>query len=145
MSLQEVYAQAWIKKRGLGPGWIVNLEPTYNLSLGAVGVVIGQHFNPETSLNLRGVTGLQVDKDQHREATPWQFQSNDGISIDMSSSGTTSGAVGAVAKANWNLEVKFGSTAGAITHGTAMWWNGYADLEAYSKLSLKKYSPTAAL
>jgi hypothetical protein len=91
-------------------------------------VVADQSFNPETSLDLRGVIGLQVDQDQHREDTPWQFQSNDGISIGVSSSGTTSGAVGAVAKANWDLKVKFGRTAGAIIHGTAMWWNGYADL-----------------
>ena len=55
MTLRDIYAREWIKERGLGPGWIVNLEPTYNLSLGAVGIVNGQHFNGETRLDLRGV------------------------------------------------------------------------------------------
>jgi hypothetical protein len=128
MSLQDVYARAWIKKRGLGPGWIVNLEPTYNLSLGAVGVVDGWHFKEETSLDRRGVTGLQLDPNQRRDHTPWQFQSNEQITIGLSSSGTTSGAAGAVGNANWDVDVKFGSTSGASIHGTAMWWNGYADL-----------------
>ena len=125
MTLRDIYAREWIKERGLGPGWIVNLEPTYNLSLGAVGIVNGQNFNGETRLDLRGVSGLQLDSNQHRNATPWQFQSNKDISAGLSSSGTTATTVG---KANWNLEVKFGSIAGASIHGTAMWWNGYADL-----------------
>lgn len=125
MTLRDIYAREWVNKRGLGPGWIVNLEPTYNLSLGAVGIVDGQNFNGETSLDLRGVSGLQLDPNQHRNATPWQFQSNKNISAGLSSSGTTATTAG---KANWNLEVKFGSIAGASIYGTAMWWNGYADL-----------------
>jgi hypothetical protein len=128
MSLHEVYARAWVKRRGLGPGWIVNLEPTYNLTLGAVGVVDGQYFNPETSLQQRGVTGLQLDENQHRDTTPWQFNSNGQIAIDLSSSGAISGAAEVAGEANWNLEVNFGENAGASIHGTAMWWNGYADL-----------------
>ena len=36
MILRDVYAKARIERRGLGEGWIVNLEPTFNLALGAV-------------------------------------------------------------------------------------------------------------
>jgi hypothetical protein len=122
MPLQEIYAQEWANRRGLGPGWIVNLEPTYNLSLGAVGIVDGAYFNGETTLDLRGVTGLQLDTNQRRDDKPWQFQSNSDISVGLSSSGTVA------KKANWDLKVNFGRAAGASIHGTAMWWNGYADL-----------------
>jgi hypothetical protein len=48
--------------------------------------------------------------------------------IEVSSSSITSGAAGAVGKLKLDLEVKFGNTAGASIYGTAMWWNGYADL-----------------
>jgi hypothetical protein len=128
VTLREVYAKAWIKRRGLGEGWIVNLEPTFNLVLGAVGVVSGLEFKPETNLELRGVTGLQVDPNQKREVTPWQFQSNDQIQVQVGSSGKIGGAAGAIGHAGWNVNVKFGQEAGATIHGTAMWWNGYADL-----------------
>jgi hypothetical protein len=128
VSLKEVFARAWRTKRGLGDGWLVNLEPTYNLGLGAVGVVDGDDFRAETTLDRRGVTGLDPDPDQRRSATPWQFQSNDGISVTLSSLGATSGAVAAVGAASWELDVNFGSASGVSIHGTAMWWNGYADL-----------------
>jgi hypothetical protein len=125
MTLHDIYAREWITKRGLGPGWIVNLEPTYNLSLGAVGVVNGHNFAAETSLGLRGVTGLQLDADQQRKDTPWQFQSNSEISVGLSKSGKMASTPG---KVSWDVQVKFGRKAGASVHGTAMWWNGYADL-----------------
>src|SRR3954468_9422930 len=128
MSLHEIYAQAWRKRRGLGPGWVVNLEPTYNLVLGAVGVLEGESFKPEATLDRRGVTGLPLDPDQRRDATPWQFQSNDEIRVTLESSGATSGATAAIGQANWDLGVSFGSTSGVSIHGTAMWWNSYADL-----------------
>lgn len=128
MTLREVYATAWIKRRGLGEGWIINQEPTFNLALGAVGVVSGTDFHPETTLELRGVTGLQLDSNQRREDTPWQFQSNDQIEVRIGSSGKTSGALKAIGHARWNVSVKFGQESGASIHGTAMWWNGYADL-----------------
>jgi hypothetical protein len=127
MSLHDTYAKAWIEDRGLPTGWIVNLEPAYNLALGAVGIVDGQDFNAETSLALRGVTGLQLDPDQRRTDNPWQFHSNNGISVRLSSAGVTT-VPGEVGKAGWKLNVKFGSHAGASVHGAAMWWNGYADL-----------------
>lgn len=128
MSLHEVYARAWVKKRGLGPGWIVNLEPTYNLDLGAVGIVDGHYFSKETSLEQRGITGLKLDPNQRRDPTPWQFNSNDQIQVDLSTVAATSGAAKAAGKANCNVKVSFGETAGASIHGTAMWWNEYADL-----------------
>lgn len=125
MSLQDVYEQAWIQKRGMGTGWIVNLEPTYHLVLGAVGVVDGQYFNPETTLDARGVTGLALDQNQRRDDTPWQFQSDSGISVNLTSTGAIPEAPG---KVGWKLSVKFGKDAGASIHGAAMWWNGYEDL-----------------
>jgi hypothetical protein len=128
MSLHEVYARAWVEGHGLGPGWIVNLEPTYNLNLGAVGVVDGEYFSPETSLDLREVTGLQLDPNQRRHSTPWQFNSNNQIQVDLSVKSVTSGAANAAGKANCNVKVSFGKTEGASIHGTAMWWKGYADL-----------------
>lgn len=128
MTLREVYAKAWIKRRGLGEGWIVNLEPAYNLALGAVGVVSGIDFLPETTLEQRGVTGLQIDPNQQRKDTPWQFQSNDQIEVEVGSSGKTSGASDVVGHASWDVAVKFGKEAGVSIHGTAMWWNGYADI-----------------
>jgi hypothetical protein len=128
MSLHDVYARAWVKKRGLGPGWIVNLEPTYNLKLGTVGIVDGQYFGRETTLKRRGVTGLKPDGDQRRDDTPWQFNSNDKIHVAVSASGGTSGVAKAAGEANWNVTVSFGKTAGASIHGAAMWWNEYADL-----------------
>jgi hypothetical protein len=128
VTLRDVYAQAWVKRRGLSDGWIVNLEPTFNLALGAVGVVSSSDFRPETTLELRGVTGLQVDTGQQRQDTPWQFQSNDQIEVQVGSSGKTSGVSGAVGRADWNVAVKFGREAGVSIHGTAMWWNGYADI-----------------
>jgi hypothetical protein len=130
MTLQEAYAKAWIERRGLGAGWIVNLEPTYNLTLGAVGVVQGNDFCPETTLKLRGVTGLQVDSNQHRDVTPWQFQSNDQIKVQIAAEGMSPGASSLPASARCNVTVKFGQGSGASIHGTAMWWNGYADMGA---------------
>lgn len=127
MSLHDTYAKAWIRDRGLPAGWIVNLEPSYNLALGAVGVVDGQSFNGETNLVLRGVTGLQEDPDQRRTDNPWQFHSNNDISVTLSSTGAAA-VPGSVGKAGWKLHVKFGSNAGASIHGAAMWWSGYADL-----------------
>jgi hypothetical protein len=128
MTLRDVYAKAWIKRRGLGEGWIVNLEPTFNLALGAVGLVSGMDFQPETTLDVRGIAGLKLDSNQKREDTPWQFQSNDQIAIDMQSSGKTARAAKAVGQASWDLTVSFGQESGASIHGTAMWWSGYADL-----------------
>jgi hypothetical protein len=128
MTLHEVYHRAWAERRGLAAGWIVNLEPTYHLSVGAVGVVSGIHFNPETNLELRGVTGLQVDPNQRREDVAWSFQSNNDISIEMNSSAVTSGTAGAVGRSRVGLDVKFGRTEGASIYGSAMWWNGYSDL-----------------
>jgi hypothetical protein len=127
MSLHDTYAEAWKKDRGLPQGWIVNLEPTFNLALGAVGVFDGEAFNGETNLALRGITDLTLDPDQRRTDTPWQFHSNSGISVLLSSTGggTVPGGAG---KAGWKLNVKFGSNAGASIHGASMWWNGYADL-----------------
>src|ERR1700761_4522871 len=122
MTLRDVYAKAWIKRRGLGEGWIVNLEPTFNLTLGAVGFVSGNDFRQETTLEQRGVTGLEKDANQQRKDTPWQFQSNDKISVEVGSSGKTSGAADALGKANWDVAVSFGEEAGASIHGTAMWW-----------------------
>lgn len=128
MTLRDVYAKAWIKRRGLSAGWIVNVEPTFNLALGAVGVVSGTDFHPETTLELRGITGLQEDPKQQRQDTPWQFQSNDKIEVQMGSSGQTSGATGALGHANFDVAVTFGQEAGVSIHGTAMWWNAYADM-----------------
>lgn len=128
MSLRELYAKAWTHRRGLGAGWIVNLEPTYNLSLGAIGVVSGIDFRPETTLELRGVSGLVEDSSQQRSDTPWQFQSNDQIKVETSSSGQLAGGVSAIGKAEWTVAVNFGSDAGASIHGTAMWWRSYADI-----------------
>jgi hypothetical protein len=128
MTLRDVYAKAWIKRRGLGEGWIVNLEPTFNLALGAVGFVSGMDFRPETTLERRGLTGLHRDANQQRKDTPWQFQSNDQIAVEIGSSGKTSRAANALGQANWDVTVTFGKEAGASIHGTAMWWNGYADI-----------------
>jgi hypothetical protein len=128
MSLNDVYARAWITRRGLGPGWMVNLEPTYNLKLGAVGVVDGQYFNGETTLEQRGVTGLRPDPDQQRNDAPWQFTSDNEITIDLLSAGENSGVAQAAGQARWNVHVGFGRSAGAIIYGAAMWWNTYADL-----------------
>lgn len=128
MSLRELYAKAWAQRRGLGPGWIVNLEPTYNLELGAVGVVSGIDFQPETTLSQRGVTGLAEDSLQQRANTPWQFQSNDQISVEIASTGLTSGGAVAVGDAGWEVTVNFGADSGASIYGTAMWWRGYADI-----------------
>jgi hypothetical protein len=128
VTLRDVYAQAWTKRRGLGEGWIVNLEPTFNLALGAVGVVSNGDFHPETTLELRSVTGLSVDRNQQRKDTPWQFQSNDEIEVRMGASGKSSGVSNAVGAARWDVAIKFGREAGASIHGTAMWWNGYADI-----------------
>ena len=128
MSLHDVYSNAWVKKRGLGPGWIVNLEPNFNLELGAVGILDGQYFSRETTLKLRKVTGLKLDNDQRREETPWQFNSNNRIQVGVSASEETSDAVKAAGEANWNVSVNFGKTAGVSIHGAAMWWNEYADL-----------------
>jgi hypothetical protein len=128
MSLREIYAKAWVQRRGLGPGWIVNLEPTYNLELGAVGMVSGIDFQPETTLSRRGVTGLAEDPQQQRSDTPWQFQSNDQISVEIASAGQTSGVTAAVGEAGWQVTVSFGEEAGVSIYGTAMWWRGYADI-----------------
>ncbi|GAA1825093.1 hypothetical protein ACFFOM_11945 [Microlunatus capsulatus] len=128
MSLRERYAEAWARRRGLGPGWLVNLEPTYNLDLGAVGVVSGLDFQPETTLALRGVPALQEDPTQQRADTPWQFQSNDEIALSVESSGKLSGLGGAIGAAGWDVTVSFGRQAGASLYGKAMWWRGYADV-----------------
>jgi hypothetical protein len=96
MSLRELYAKAWAQRRGLSPGWIVNLEPTYNLDLGAVGVVSGIDFLPETTLSQRSVTELAEDSLQQRSDSPWQFQSNDLIRVEIGSSGQTSGGAASV-------------------------------------------------
>jgi hypothetical protein len=129
MSLRELYARAWTERRGLGPGWIVNLEPTYNLDLGAVGVVSGIDFRAETILERRGVSGLLEDSTQQRLDTPWQFQSNDHIEVEIGSSGRTSGAAAAtVGDVGWEVTVRFGKEAGASIYGTAMWWRSYADI-----------------
>lgn len=128
MSLRDVYADAWRKRKGIGEGWIVNLEPTYNLSLGAVGVVSDGAFAPETTLERRGVAGLDVDANQKRGDTPWQFQSNDGINVQVGSAGNTTGAAAAIAHGAWDVSVEFGSEAGVSIHGLAQWWNAYADL-----------------
>jgi hypothetical protein len=127
MSLHDTYADAWIKDRGLAAGWIVNLEPAYNLALGAVGVVDGRTFNAETNLAQRGITGLATDPDQRRTDNPWQFHSNSDISVKLSSTGAAAVA-GNAGTAGWRLDVKFGGQAGASIHGAAMWWNQYADL-----------------
>lgn len=126
MALRDVFADAWRDSRGLGSGWIVNLEPTFNLALGAVGVVDGDEFHPESSLELRGITGLQRDLNQKRSDTPWQFQSNDQISIQVDAAVASPGPGGLPVQCN--LSVNFGRDAGASIHGTAMWWSGYADL-----------------
>src|SRR3954453_21064829 len=128
MSLREIYAKAWTSRRGLGSGWIVNLEPTYNLALGAVGVVSGIDFRPETTLELREVRGLVEDPSQHRSNTPWQFQSNDQIRVETSALGQLAGGLQAIGKAGLTVKVAFGADAGVSIHGTAMWWRGYADL-----------------
>jgi len=128
MSLKETYARAWIKAHGLPLGWIVNLEPTYNLALGAVGVMSRDDFLPETTLERRGVIGLALDDNQQRQDTPWQFQSNEEISVEVGQSGQTSGSVDVVGRAAWDVTVNFGSRAGVSIHGTARWSAGYADL-----------------
>lgn len=133
MNLREVYARAWAKRRGLGTGWIVNLEPTFNLALGAVGIVRGGEFYPETSLELRGITDLELDPNQQRNDTPWQFQSSDQIDIQLAAEGESSDALPSPASANYKLAVSFGKNAGVSIHGTAMWWSSYADMGAVRK------------
>ena len=65
----------------LGPGWIVNLEPNYNLTLGAVGIVDGRYLSPETTLEQRGVSSLKLSDNQRRNDTPWYFNSNDRFTL----------------------------------------------------------------
>lgn len=127
-TLQRVWADAWRKRKGLGDGWIVNLEPVYNLALGAVGVVDGDDFAAETTLELRGVIGLAEDPNQHRQPVPWQFQSNDGISVKLSSDGAVAGPSGAPPPAAWTLNASFGAGEGVSVYGSSQWWRGYADL-----------------
>jgi hypothetical protein len=128
MKLRDVYAMAWKERRGLGSGWIVNLEPTFNLALGAVGVMEGNEFLPETTLDQRGVAGLQIDSGQRRDDTPWQFQSNDQIEIEVQAGAKAGGKTAAPLEGACNVTVKFGREAGAGIHAAAMWWNSYADM-----------------
>ncbi len=125
MSLKDIYAKAWAESRGLSAGWIVNMEPTFNLAIGSVGVVRDGEFNYESSLEQRKITGLQLDTNQKRQDTPWQFQSSDQIRIDLSSGAETANVP---VNANFSLTVSFGNEAGVSSHGTAMWWNSYADM-----------------
>ncbi len=130
-TLKQVYAEAWRKHRGLGEGWIVNLEPTYNLALGAVGVVEGDEFRPETTLEQRGVGPLATDgaaSDGAPEPLPWQFQSNDGITVSTEVGATTPAAGGVVGSAALSASISFGSSQGVSIFGTSRWWNGYSDL-----------------
>lgn len=128
MSLRDLFAKAWSERRGLGSGWIVNLEPTYNMVLGAVGIVQGHDFKPETTLEQREVKGLKLDPNQKRDETPWQFSSNNEIDVSVGAEAKTDGAVGAIADGNVSVAVDFGNTAGVSIHGTAMWMPGYADI-----------------
>ncbi|MCW2529611.1 MAG: hypothetical protein JWM76_4471 [Pseudonocardiales bacterium] len=128
MSLQDTWSKAWRTKYGLPLGWLVNLEPTQSVPLGEVGVVDDGHLAHETTLEQRGVNGLSVDPDSRRDDSEWQFASNEGISVDLSSAGKTDGPVAAIGKANWKLDLSFGAESGAASYGTAMWWTRYSDL-----------------
>jgi hypothetical protein len=128
MALRDVYAKAWKERRGLGSGWIVNLEPTFNLPIGAVGIVDGNEFRHETTLEQRGVSGLQLDTHQRRNDTPWQFQSDNEIKLDVQAGAKGGAKAAARLKGSCNVTVKFGSEAGTSIHAAAMWWNSYADM-----------------
>lgn len=128
MSLREVYADAWAMKRGLGRGWIVNLEPSYALELGAVGVVKGNDFAPETSLAARGITGLDVMNSDPREGTAWDFQSNDEIRVSVGVKGESGGLGSHLGDVGLELSVDFGSEFGVSAHGTGMWWPQFVDV-----------------
>lgn len=128
MSLKEEYAQAWRNKKGLGLGWIVNLEPTKDLPLGAVGVVDGEDFRYETTLALRKIVELGTTPDENSDPTPWLFQSNDSSHFSLGNAVTTAGAVGAIGQASWDIGVQFGSSAGAVAWGMSQSWDRYEDI-----------------
>ena len=124
MSAKRTFARAWSRARGLGDGWIVNLEPSRNLGLGAVGVLTDGEFQSETTLRNRGVRGLETDVDEQGRGQPWSFQTDRDIRVDV--------AVGAnivgTESSSCELSVSFGQQSGVSIHGSGMWWNRYSDL-----------------
>lgn len=128
MSLRDEYARAWQRKEGLNTGWIVNLDPTYPLGLGHVGVVDDNEFHYETDLAARGVGGLELRQPWGLDNTAWALQSNDEIRYSTGLAANTEGQLGAVGEAKIDVKVQFGRSAGVLMHGMAKWWDGFRDL-----------------